>query len=91
MKANPDVRSAFYLAAITVPPALKPATAHYTIYKRPVSNRMIRMSTTTPAIPLGPYPQPLLYPHVGRAPMRARIKIMRRMVPIDIIIAPRCG
>jgi hypothetical protein len=31
MKANPDVRSVFYLAAIAVPPTLKPATVHYAI------------------------------------------------------------
>jgi hypothetical protein len=30
------------------------------IYSLPVSKRMMRMMTTTPAMPLGPYPQPLL-------------------------------
>src|SRR3954453_15903821 len=46
-----------------------------------VSSRMIRMTTTTPATPLGPYPQLRLYPQVGSAPIKARMRMMRRIVP----------
>jgi hypothetical protein len=40
------------------------------------------MTTMTPTIPLGPYPHLLLCPHVGITPTKARIRMIRRMVPI---------
>src|SRR4051794_19469712 len=48
---------------------------------RPMSNRMIRTTTITPTMPLGPYPQPRLYPQFGSAPIRIRMRMMRRIVP----------
>jgi len=44
-------------------------------------SEMLFARTTTPAMPLGPYPQLRLYPQVGSAPIRARIRIIRRIVP----------
>jgi hypothetical protein len=48
----------------------------------PRRSKTIRMTTMTPTIPLGPYPQLLLCPHVGITPTKARIRMIRRMVPI---------
>lgn len=39
------------------------------------------MIKTTPKIPLGPYPQPALYGHVGRAPSKIKIKMINKIVP----------
>jgi hypothetical protein len=35
-------------------------------------------------IPLGPYPQLRLCPHVGNTPTNAKIRMIRRIVPIPI-------
>ena len=42
------------------------------------------MTTMTPTIPLGPYPQLLLCPHVGNTPTNAKIRMIRRIKPILI-------
>ena len=39
------------------------------------------MINTAPRTPEGPYPQPVLYGHVGRAPTRSKIRIINRTVP----------
>lgn len=44
----------------------------------PTSSSTMRITTTSPSPPLGAYPQ--LCPQFGRAPTRARIKMMMRMV-----------
>ena len=53
---------------------------------RPISNNTIRISTTSPRPPLGPYPQLRLCPQVGRAPMRIRIRTIRRMSEMDMAV-----
>jgi hypothetical protein len=50
----------------------------------PRRSKTIRMTTISPTIPLGPYPQLLLCPHVGSTPTKARIRIIRRIVPMLI-------
>jgi hypothetical protein len=50
----------------------------------PRTSRIIRMRTISPMPPLGPYPQLLLCPHVGNTPTKAKIRMMRRIVPILI-------
>jgi hypothetical protein len=42
------------------------------------------MITISPMPPLGPYPQLLLCPHVGNTPTNAKMRIIRRIVPILI-------
>ena len=42
------------------------------------------MMTISPMPPLGPYPQLLLCPHVGNTPTKAKIRMIRRIVPILI-------
>jgi hypothetical protein len=42
------------------------------------------MTTISPMPPLGPYPQLLLCPHVGNTPTKAKIRMIRRIVPILI-------
>jgi len=42
------------------------------------------MITISPMPPLGPYPQLLLCPHVGNTPTNAKIRIIRRIVPMLI-------
>jgi hypothetical protein len=60
----------------------------------PRRSKTIRTTTMSPTIPLGPYPQLLLCPHVGNTPTKARMRMIRRMVPIPIcgslIIDPEC-
>jgi len=50
----------------------------------PRRSKTIRMTTMSPTIPLGPYPQLLLCPHVGKTPTKARIRMITRMVPLLI-------
>jgi hypothetical protein len=47
----------------------------------PRRSRIITITKSKPRPPLGPYPQLLLCPHVGNTPTKARIRIIRRMVP----------
>jgi hypothetical protein len=42
------------------------------------------MITISPMPPLGPYPQLLLCPHVGNTPTSAKMRIIRRIVPMLI-------
>ena len=42
------------------------------------------MITISPMPPLGPYPQLLLCPHVGNTPTNAKMRIIRRIVPMLI-------
>ena len=62
---------------------LKMALQH-SVYIFPIRNNIRTMTRTTPIIPVGPYPQELLYPHVGKAPTKTRIKTISKMVPNDI-------
>jgi hypothetical protein len=41
-----------------------------------------------PTIPEGPYPQLLLWPHVGMTPSKIRMRIMIRIVPRDMAFFP---
>jgi hypothetical protein len=50
----------------------------------PSRSRTIRMITISPMPPLGPYPQLLLCPHVGNTPTNAKMRIIRRIVPMLI-------
>jgi hypothetical protein len=59
-----------------------PSTASVQIFPR--RSRIIRMTTISPMPPVGPYPQLLLCPHVGNTPTKARIRMIRRIVPILI-------
>ena len=43
---------------------------------------MMMIKRIKPKPPLGKYPQPVLYGHVGRAPTRSKIKMITRIVPI---------
>jgi hypothetical protein len=45
---------------------------------------MSTMSNTTPNIPLGPYPHPLLCGQVGTVPIRSTINTISSIVPNDI-------
>jgi len=51
---------------------------------RPVSNKMMRITTSKPEIPLGPYPQFLLWGQEGNAP--TRIKISTTSNTVEIVI-----
>ncbi len=42
---------------------------------------MIIMIKIVPKAPLGPYPQPELCGHAGKAPMSSKIKIINNTVP----------
>jgi hypothetical protein len=44
---------------------------------------MIRIK---PIPPLGPYPHPRLCGHVGMTPISIRIRIMSKIVPIDMVV-----
>src|SRR5512140_3650403 len=50
-------------------------------YRRPMTNSTIRINSTTPTSPLGPYPQLLACGHTGKTPISARITTISRMVP----------
>ena len=50
----------------------------------PRRSRIIRIRTISPMPPVGPYPQLLLCPHVGNTPTKAKIRMIRRIVPILI-------
>lgn len=50
-------------------------------YTRPISNRMIKMISTIPSPPLGPYPHPRLCGHAGIAPISNKITMINSMVP----------
>src|SRR5271155_128310 len=54
----------------------------------PSNNNTIRTTTMSPTPPLGPYPQLLLCPQVGNTPTSAKIRTIRRIVPI-LIFLPR--
>ena len=41
-----------------------------------------------PMIPEGPYPQELLYLHLGNEPIKTKIKTISNIVPIDIFYLP---
>ena len=51
---------------------------------RPINIRIRIITKTVPNPPVGPYPQFLLCGHVGKAPIRNKIKITRMMVVSDI-------
>ena len=50
-------------------------------YNRPSKARMMMITSRSPTIPPGPYPQPLLYPQVGNTPISASINRMTNIVP----------
>ena len=50
----------------------------------PSRSKTIRTITISPTIPLGPYPQLRLCPHVGNTPTNAKIRMIRRIVPMPI-------
>src|SRR3954469_10859805 len=45
------------------------------------NTRMMMITSTTPMVPDGKYPQEREYPQFGMAPIRTRIRMMMRMVP----------
>lgn len=47
----------------------------------PITTRTITTMTTIPIVPVGAYPHDRLCGQEGNAPMRSRIKTIRRMVP----------
>src|SRR4029450_2716652 len=51
-------------------------------YRCPVKARMIRIKRINPSPPLGQYPQPELYGHAGSAPIKSRIRMINRIVPM---------
>ena len=51
------------------------------VYSRPSNARMMMMTSRSPTIPPGPYPQLLLYPQVGRTPINASINRTINIVP----------
>jgi hypothetical protein len=49
---------------------------------------MITTMRMRPIIPEGPYPHPLLCPHVGKTPSKIRTRIIIRIVPRDMAFPP---
>ncbi len=53
-------------------------------YKRPINNRTIKITTTKPIPPLGPYPQARLCGQLGTAPISKRMRTISNKVPRDM-------
>ena len=47
----------------------------------------MRISTTSPMPPLGPYPHERLWPQVGRAPTKIRMSTINRMSEMDTVVS----
>jgi hypothetical protein len=61
------------------------------VYRRPVKARIIKIKRISPSPPLGQYPQPELYGHAGSAPIKRRIKMINRMVPMCFSFPALCS
>jgi len=51
-------------------------------YTFPIRTRIKTIIKINPSAPLGRYPQPLLYGHLGTDPKTSRIRTIRSIVPI---------
>jgi hypothetical protein len=50
--------------------------------RRPANARMITIKRIIPSPPLGQYPQPELYGQAGNAPIKSKIRMINRIVPM---------